>query len=366
MNIIAVKAIFLLCAAVMLAACGGKTDDNQKGTDDVKTAPVSSALDGYNELDKNLSDKLKLPESIAVTVPGSVYKVGCSSEKNKVSELTVKDIFKRFYGESFDEKQLSSDEHGGLIYQAGENSSAYWGGDLVLTSESFVFPENEPSRIYDTVTEREEAFSFGGEKKTVEELSDSLKSSLSALLAGFYEDFGIGVRTIGIIDGSDYLKIECAITVGGVPMQYRTSEYMRQESDGSMTYWDFAALGGYWSPKGFELINASMPLTIREKTACEEIIPLTEAVGILDKELAEYSNYEIQNIELLMCGLTTQPFIDRLNEEAASAAEAAEEEYSRKVKTFAPMWCFQLPKVKDEIKYIKVNALDGEVFMDLR
>jgi len=56
-------------------------------------------------------------------------------------------LFKTFYGDDFDESALSTD-NGGIVYQAGINTSAYLGMDIALYSADYEFQENSSGQTY--------------------------------------------------------------------------------------------------------------------------------------------------------------------------------------------------------------------------
>ena len=71
----------------------------------------------------------------------------------------------------------------------------------------------------------------------------------------------------------------------------------------------------------------------------------------------------------MYCCLANQPALDMTEEDNVAKAEQLAEEYNKTPKTFEPMWCFEIKggegASEGAKEYIKVNALDGEVFVDV-
>ena len=134
-----------------------------------------------------------------------------------------------------------------------------------------------------------------------------------------------------------------------------------------MSYWTFLQVTGSIGDDGkFDFINANAPLNILDKTEKTEMIPFDEAVKILETELAKGSYYEFSNVELMYCCLANQPALDMTEEDNVAKAEQLSEEYNKTPKTFEPMWCFEIKGGEGAKEYIKVNALSGEVFIDVQ
>ena len=53
-------------------------------------------------------------------------------------------------------------------------------------------------------------------------------------------------------------------------------------------------------------------------------------------------------------------------EDNVAKAEQLAEEYNKTPKNFEPMWCFEIKGGEGAKEYIKVNALSGEVFIDVQ
>ncbi|WP_444435834.1 hypothetical protein, partial [Ruminococcus bicirculans (ex Wegman et al. 2014)] len=143
--------------------------------------------------------------------------------------------------------------------------------------------------------------------------------------------------------------------------------YSRADNENNMSYWTFLQVTGSIGADGkFDFINANAPLNILDKTEKTEMIPFDEAVKILETELAKGSYYEFSNVELMYCCLANQPALDMTEEDNVAKAEQLAEEYNKTPKNFEPMWCFEIKGGEGAKEYIKVNALSGEVFIDVQ
>ena len=273
-------------------------------------------------------------------------------------------LFKTFYGDDFDESALSTD-NGGIVYQAGMNTSAYWGMDIALYSADYEFQENSSGQTY-VVGLDEGGITLGGKAIDVTDID----SGLNNYIADFYKDFTINTKEFSVNDTVGRIDFTASLDYENVPFQYSPSAYSRTDNENNMSYWTFLQVTGSIGEDGkFDFINANAPLNILDKTEKTEMIPFDEAVKILETELAKGSYYEFSNVELMYCCLANQPALDMTEEDNVAKAEQLAEEYNKTPKTFEPMWCFEINggdgASEGAKEYIKVNALGGEVFVDV-
>ncbi len=361
------KLIAILAAALMLTACAGSWEQaNDQQADGFRKAAVSEAYADWSAVLEKSYDKFTLPKEISVPEVTEVFQLECNNPKGALSEDAVKEIYRNFYGASFDEKNISRDEHGGIVYTAGSSRSAYWGRDTSLVAEDPAVPESSAPARYSCFSDRDRMLSFGGRSITVSEAASEISAGLSKMLSPLYPDLNIGIEELEQLDENN-IRFAGSLSLDGVPFQYLSSAFMKIDNDGNMDYWMFTSLNGVYSREGFTLVNADAPPALRERKKQESIISLKEAVRILDSELAEYLKYEFLDIKLMYCCLTHQQQIDRSDPKTAEQADRLAEEESLRPRSFEPMWCFEIkPSGEDTAKrYVKVNAVTGDVFMDI-
>ena len=197
-----------------------------------------------------------------------------------------------------------------------------------------------------------------------------IDSGLNNYIADFYKDFTINTKEFSVNDTVGRIDFTASLDYENVPFQYSPSAYSRTDNENNMSYWTFLQVTGSIGEDGkFDFINANAPLNILDKTEKTEMIPFDEAVKILETELAKGSYYEFSNVELMYCCLANQPALDMTEEDNVAKAEQLAEEYNKTPKTFEPMWCFEINggdgASEGAKEYIKVNALGGEVFVDV-
>ena len=126
------RATALMAVVLMLTGCSSQDNkSNNHSTDDARLEPVEQAYDGCNKLLGSDHGSFKLPEKISKVNFDKVYSLSCNTLKN--DDMTnAEKLFKTFYGDDFDESALSTDK-GGIVYQAGINTSAYWGIPLTMS-----------------------------------------------------------------------------------------------------------------------------------------------------------------------------------------------------------------------------------------
>lgn len=360
------KLIFIILSLALLTSCSAFDNQaNHKEIDNAQKSAVSEAYAGYSNLLEKDYEKFKLPSNIESIDIAKVYELSCNIPKNNISREDIIEIYRSFYGDNFNEDNLFTDEHGGVLYQAGENMSAYWGMDLSLTSEDYSVTDGS-SKEYDTYIDKNEKVKFNNDDITIGDISDNISDDINKLLSSFYPDYTIKVETIKLLDDSN-AEFICSLSKDNVSFQYLSSEYLSYDAD-NMVYWAFSPISGIYGDDGIKMVNASAPNVIVEKTELNEIISVTEAVELLEKELANNMDLEFSDIRLMYCFLTSQPAIDRINSENAEQAEKLTEEYNLKEKKYEPVWCFEIKSEADNVskQYIKVNAITGELFVDMR
>ena len=364
-NLMNIVSLVMLCTALMTACSVFDNQANNQEIKDVKKSPVSQAFVDYESIaDKNY-DKFTLPKIIEAYDVKNAYVLECNSPKNSISNDTAVEIYKLFYGDRFDEANIAYDENGGILYTAGDNTSAYWGHDISLFSEDYTGGETEIGKNYDAYANKDDTISLGGKDMTVKSIAEEINGGLKRILLPFYSEFEIKVETLSVI--GDDIEFACSLLYDGIPFQYAPSEYLSHDAN-NMVYWMFSTVNGVYGSGGFKMIQAAPPMTVTDKSELSELVSVDEAVKLLDKELAEYIDYEITDITLMYCCLTSQPTIDRTNTDNEQQAESLTEEYNMKAKTFTPMWCFEIKTDSELIskQYIKLNAVTGEMFMDIR
>lgn len=357
------KRVVILTAAMALTGCSAQDNNaNKHSTDSANLVAVDKAYQGCNELLGSDHGSFRLPEKISKAAFDKVYSLSCNTVKNEDTSK-AEAIFKAFYGDDFDESALSSD-NGGIVYQVGANTSAYWGMDIALYSADYEFHENGGQAYI--VGLDEGGVTFGG--KTFD--GADIDSGLNNYLADFYSGFTIETKELSVNETANSLDFTASLAYENVPFQYSPSAYSRTDKENNLSYWTFLQVTGTVGADGeFDLINANAPFNILDKAEKTEIIPFDEAVKILEAELAKGSYYEFSNVELMYCCLAEQPAVDMTDEDNVAKAEQVAEEYNKAPKVFEPMWCFEINGGEGaslgEKEYIKVNALDGEVFVDV-
>lgn len=354
------RATALMAVVLMMTGCSSQDNkSNNHSTDDARLEPVEQAYDCCDKLLGSDHSSFKLPEKISKVDFNKVYSLSCNTLKN--DDMTnAEKLFKTFYGDDFDESALSTD-NGGIVYQAGINTSAYWGMDIALYSADYEFQENSSGQTY-VVGLDEGGITLGGKAIDVTDID----SGLNNYIADFYKDFTINTKEFSVNDTVGRIDFTASLDYENVPFQYSPSAYSRADNENNMSYWTFLQVTGSIGEDGkFDFINANAPLNILDKTEKTEMIPFDEAVKILETELAKGSYYEFSNVELMYCCLANQPALDMTEEDNVAKAEQLAEEYNKTPKTFEPMWCFEINGGEGAKEYIKVNALDGEVFVDV-
>lgn len=359
------KLLLILLSMIILTSCSAFDNQaNNQEVKDIKKQAVYDAFSNYSSVSNKSYDKFALPQSIEISEIKNAYMLDCNSPKNSISNDTVLEIYKEFYTDKFDKTNIAYDENGGILYTAGENTSAYWGHDISLFSEDYTGGETEIGKNYDAYANKDDTISLGGKDMTVKSIAEEINGGLKRILLPYYQGLDIKVESLSVV--GDDIEFACSLLYDGIPFQYAPSEYLSHDAN-NMVYWMFSTVSGVYGSGGFKMIQAAPPMTVTDKSELNELVSVDEAVKLLDKELAEYIDYEITDITLMYCCLTSQPTIDRTNTDNEQQAESLTEEYNMKAKTFTPMWCFEIQSTPESIskQYIKINAVTGEMFVDM-
>lgn len=359
------KLLLILLSMIILTSCSAFDNQaNNQEVKDIKKQAVYDAFSNYSSVSNKSYNKFALPQSIEISEIKNAYMLDCNSPKNSISNDTVLEIYKAFYGEKYNNNNVTYDDNDGILYSAGENTSTYWGYDISLFSDDYYSYETDSAKQYDAFTDKDESISFRGKTITIQSLSDEINSGLKNILSPFYPGYDIKVESLSIL--GDNVEFTCSLSKDNISFQYAPSEYLSYDNN-NMTYWLFSSVSGIYGINGFKMIQASPQNIITDSSAISEIVPIDEAVAILDKELAENIDFEFTDIRLMYCCLTAQPIIDRMHEEKQKQSEEDTEEYNMKTKEYVPMWCFEIQSTPESIskQYIKINAVTGEMFVDM-
>lgn len=370
-----IKLLSAILLTLLFSSCAFQDNKaNNQTTENAELVPSAKAYDGYENYLGQDHKKFKLPQSISKIETNNIYILECNVQENQTSSDDVKSIYKKYYGDSYDEDMLITDPNGGLVYLVGENSSSYWGMDIVLMESSFdaadySSDENPLKGRYITDLQSEETVSVSAGQYVIQDECQFINDYTSELLKDFYKGWSFKVKDIYTekVEEETRLDFSSCLMYENIPFQYSGSEYFIVDNNGSISYWLTSQLNGVIEDDEFIYIHAGVPYTVLNKTKQDEIISFSEAVRILDDGIAENAGFEFVNAELMYCSLTTQPALDYSENADRNATDKIAEEYQLQTKTFEPYWCFEIAneyttKIK---RYVKVNALTGELFIDM-
>lgn len=368
------KLLTVTLLTLLLSSCTLQDNKaNNRRIDSAALVPTSQAYDGYEEYLKKDYKNFTLPEKISIVDTDNIYTLECNTQENHTNSDEITNIYQKYYNDSYDEEMLVKDSNDGLVYLAGENSSSYWGLDLTLIKSSFKTADTSENPLmgrYIADLQGEETISTGSKQYVIQSECQLINDYTNDLLKNFYNGWTFKVKDIytELIDGKTRLNFSSCLMYENIPFQYSDSEYFIVDNDGNISYWITSQLNGVVENDEFIYIKAVVPYTVLNKTKQEKIIPFSEAVRILKDEIAENADFDFINVELMYCSLTTQPFLDRSAEANIEEADKLAREYQLQPKTFEPYWCFEIANenITNIKRYVKVNALTGELFIDVK
>ena len=325
------KVIALFCAAIMLTACA-ENDADQQQTDSAEAKPVSELYEGYEELQGNDYEIFTMPEKILPQGIDKLYTFTRNKRFTVEQEQNGKRVFKAFWGKEFDESKCAYSAYDTYYTynEDGEETGSFDNGSFILQKAGSGRIKDDKAITYYSV-EQEPMW-----------------------VTVFDTDKGINASVI------------CALYYCGVPTDTFTNYYKTGQKDGQMTdtYYIAPMLTlQFAGPDDLRTARFSSGIRIYDKKELTSAITLKGAVSLLEKELAEYSDYDFLSVRLCYCCLLTRPNGEEYADDESKMKELKESLLDIHDE-FVPTWCFYYLTLAGQMELIKVNAITGEITID--
>ena len=361
---------------------------------DVELSPVSEAYAGKDEIlgtsitlkgDNDEEATLTFPSVISEYRPEKAYILtnitnAAYDFKKGAAEMqeNAPKLFKAFYGDKYDESCCSFLELNDLETLIredynGKNGEVGWLGasgyalidDMTLfgdaskkaiPAETFFFKDN-PAR---TVSLSDGEITL---QEAADRFTEDFKSALPDLAYGF--EIRPYKAVISDYNGGSLLSVIGEKLHEGIPFECSMSTYINTQNGKETSYGftyadaDMRSVGAYYavSDQNNPIIARSEPL--------DKIIPLKGAVEILKKNLARNTDYTFSDIKLMYCCKHTQQNINVNDEDREKLKKLIAEENTRE-DVYRPTWYFIIKEESDSTCGIKVDAVTGEITMDIQ
>lgn len=395
-----VRSVFILAAAALVLALifviRGTFRENDLHTQSVKEFTLSPVKEAYSgkeeilgttvELPVGEEDKvsLKFPSVISEYHPEKAYILtnitnAAYDFKKGAEEMQEKGpvLFKAFYGDKYDESCCSFLELNDLETfiredYNGKNGEVAWLGasGYALIEDQAVFADTKrnsvPAETYFYKDDPDKTVSLSDGEITLQEAADRFteyfKSALPDLAYGF--EIRPYKAVISDYNGDKILRIIGEKLHEGIPFECSMSTYINTQNGKETSYGftyadaDMRSVGAYYavSDQNNPIIARSEPL--------DKIIPLKGAVEILKKNLARNTDYTFSDIKLMYCCKYTQQSINVNDEDREKLKKLIAEENTREDE-YRPTWYFIIKEENDQTSGIKVDAVSGEITMDI-
>ena len=302
-------------AALLLAACsaqdnGGKTKEADPS--DTGKVPLSQIWDGYEELQgKNYGDVLVLPDKIIPSNIAELYTLPVDLSSDGDHSAQSKEYFKRFFGDGFDENAISfnEDEDTYIYATANGDFSAFGLGRPFTAIKGGESPAaGEIIAYYNPWTDLDTVLELANGSCTVKEVTDTVNSFLKDSYEPLFSDLDLKIESVMLYERAGDLKriVRCKVSASyrGLMLEDDSSPLFEVENK------PFYKIITNYTPAKIEfeldskdnIINAITTLLFAnsEKSAkLEELISLSQAAELLEKELALFSHYSISEIKLM-------------------------------------------------------------------
>ena len=396
-----VWSVFITAAAALVLALifviSGTFRENDLHTQSVNGFTLSPVKEAYSGKEEILGTTIELPvgeeDKVSLKFPAVIseyhpekayiltnitnaaydFKKGAEEMQEKAPKL-----FKAFYGDSFDESGCSFVELNELETfiredYNGKNGETAW---LGVSGYSLIGDQNAFANYSKNAVTLDTCFYKDSPDKTVE-LPDG-QITLTAAAERFAElfkttlsdfTFGYEIRpckaVISECGGDKALRIVGEQLYFGIPFESCGSTFIQSKGD-EMTSYSFSyADAEMTSVKDFFLVSNQMNPIIARSEPLDKIIPLKGAVEILKKNLARNTDYTFSDIKLMYCCKHTQQNINVNDEDREKLKKLIAEENTRE-DVYRPTWYFIIKEESDSTCGIKVDAVSGEITMDIQ
>ena len=373
------KLTAILAAAVLMRTACAEDSENYK--DDslvVEKKEISKIYEGYEDLQGKDFELFKMPDNIEPQSFEKVYKFKASVKYGSKDNLEqAKKICKAFFGDQYEENSFTVDNKvfENIHYRDSKgNICDYYDG---FTGMSFVdrvnLQEASFEGIYKVSTDGEKVIDFGSEKSTVAEVADSARRFFNENISA-YSDYHAEPQDIYLYSYGKrkIAEIIYRVEYEGVPFE----EYPSPTGKGidlgngmtSLTFYSFVQPElDVFGKDDFSIFHSDPPYVIKSKEEVKDLISLKDACEILKNGLAEYSQYAFDDVKLMYVNLFTSENPENMMKLTDEEQREFFEKTAAVEREFTPTWAFIMNDNGSgfERKLIKVNAITGEITMDV-
>lgn len=366
--------IITLGLTFLLTSCSQiENDKNTMQNTNVDAVPIEHIYDGYEELQGKDFGSFSLPDKIQVSDVDKLYSFSSVGKTVADVEQESKHYFKEFLGDSYDEANIKKEKEKVYAYY-GENGYTMFFVECMPMNAYYVdhpgYACTETLGTYYADTDRDIVLDLAKGECTVGELCDSLSEVISRTFYPLYGDFEIYPYIIDYYFNENMEKVAevtCAVRYKGVNMEIFFSPlFIVEEREEYQVITNYVPSHMIFALDGKDSItffaNRFAPKDEADAEEINEVISLKGAVELLEENLAVQSHYQFEEVYLYYCCKKTSPA--HVNDEALNS-KMDEDFKDVEPSRFEPTWCFMWHTSEGEGQYIKVNAVTGEITVEV-
>ena len=372
------KTIFAVAGLIFLTSCSFSQNTNTKETNEVSLSAIEDVFKNAEETMSKERSCFTLPKNIDMTVPQKVYKLTLgydnTSQDVEVLKQTAETLAHDFFGDDFDNSKSIVTDNFRYDYENGNNYLFYdmFGSfSAIKDQDEYCDPTEITSYEYfycgrDDISKE---YSIGDKKSTVDKACEFAEKYINKGFEKIRHGFVLYPYSAGVYDnpktGQKEIQVTLAFKYEDVSIDMNDSDLFYTDDKTFSYYLNPCCTITMTSPETVSAVRSNLNYELKSKQELEEIISFSEAVDILERELAANAYFEFVDCKLLYCHRKQQ-----IQQDKPMSADEIVIDTTEKFE-FTPTWCFYIDIVnqtnKQEMIYkmtaktIRVDALTGEI-----
>lgn len=374
MNVCQTVAGIFMAAAFLLVgtACSGQDSSEQNKSDNAEAVGTKAAFEGSDELRGKDLGKLRLPDEFEAADTTEVYTFPFEPAVSDEEAENSKAFFRAVFGDGYNDSCWKDEGNRVYSYNSEEGFVSFFRNNCpenYYSGERGAVSISEVLGTYRADADREKTIDLQKGECSIGEICDTVSDFISKAMYPLYGEFEIYPCTVKhIIDDSaeSSAEVTCAVRYHSITLEPDFSPLFEVEERE-----EYKVVTNYVPSHMLFYLDGKDSITFftnrfgtKQMNAerLDEIIPLKRAVNILLDSLAEYSSYDIEQVALYYCCKNTAP--SPVGDEKLDLKMAEDFKDVPRCR-FEPTWCFIWHTPDGSQQDIKVNAVTGEITMEL-
>ena len=363
---------FVLVFCILTACSENGNDKNTEIIGNAETVSVEHIFDGSEELKGKDLGKLKLPPEIDTVDTDEIYTFPFEPAVSDNEAENSKTFFKAVFGDEYSDSFWKDEGNRVYSYNSEKGLVSFFRNNCpenYYSSARGAVNTTEVLGTYYADADREKIVELKNGKCSIGEICDTVSDFISKAFYPLYGEFKIYPYIITYIIDDNMEKsaeVTCAVSYHGVTLEPLFSTLFEVEERP-----EYKVITNYVPSHMLFYLDGKDSITFftnrfgtkqMDTKKLDKLISLKDAVDILTDNLAEYSRYDIEQVALYYCCKNTAP--SPVEDEKLNSKMA--EDFKDVPKCcFEPTWCFIWHTDDGRQQDIKVNAVTGEITMEL-